>query len=149
VLLIPDRTKIIERARPLLEPDESVAHVVRAMEGPNRFAGMIIALVFGIGVSLLLKLAVVGLPLTIIIYTRMYNRRVVLATDEGLVVLAGGRGLRWMSYLPTGVLERLPLETSIGPLQGMWMQTRLNGRRLFVVPRSVADVKAADADLDD
>jgi len=144
-----DRGKAIERARPLLNPGEAVAHVIRALEGPNRFIGMGLALLVGFGLSLLLRLPYLALPIFLLVYTRIYARRLILATDEGLVVLAGGRGPKFFSFMPTAVLDRLPLETSIGPLKGLWLETTLNDRRLFVVARSAKDVLAADADLGD
>jgi hypothetical protein len=144
-----NRSKAIVRARPLLNPDEAVAHVIRALEGPNRFVGMGLALLVGFGLSLLLRIPYLALPIFVLLYTRLYARRLILATDEGVVVMAGGRGPLFFSFMPTKVLDRLPLETPIGPLKGLWLETRLDGRRMFVVARSAKDVLAADADLAD
>jgi hypothetical protein len=82
-----------------------------------------------------------------LVYTRLYARRLIVATDEGLVVMAGGRGPRFFSFMPSAVLDRLPLETPIGPVKGLWLEVTLNERRMFVVARSAKDVVAADADL--
>jgi hypothetical protein len=144
-----DRNKAIKRATPFLNPGEAVAHVIRALEGPNRFIGMGLALLVGFGVSLLLRVPYLALPIFLLLYTRIYARRLILATDEGVVVMAGGRGPRFFSFMPTAVLDRLPLETAIGPLKGLWLETTLNGRRMFIVARSAKDVMAADADLGD
>jgi hypothetical protein len=134
--------RIVAKARPLLEPGEAAAHVVRALEGLNRWVAMAIALTVGVGLSLFIGLlGIVGMWL---VYTRLYARRVLLATDRNLVVLAGGR---WR-FTPRAVLDRLDIETPIGPLKGLWLETRVGGRRLYVVPRCAPDVRKADADLD-
>lgn len=138
-----DRRRLIERARPFLQPDEAVAHVVRAMEGPNRWLALGLAVIVGFGLSVLLRVAILAVPVFWLAFTRMYARRLILATDQGLVVLAGGR----FRFTPSRLLDRLPLDTPIGPLRGLWLETRLNGRRMFVVPRSVRSVADADADL--
>ena len=139
------RERLAAKAQPLLEPGEVVAHVVRALEGPNRFLGMAIALVVAFGLSILLRVPILALPIFLIVNSRLYARRLILATDRALVVMAGGR----FRYTPRAVLDRLDLETPVGPLKGAWLATDLNGRRLYVVPRSARDVIAADADLAD
>ena len=63
--------------------------------------------------------------------------------------MAGGKGALFFSYMPTKVLDRLPLETPIGPMKGLWLTVTLNERRMYVVARSSKDVLAADADLAD
>jgi hypothetical protein len=138
------RERLIEKAQPLLEPGEVVAHVIRAQQGPNRFLGMGIALFIGFGIAYLVAIPLLALPIFLVALIRLYARRVILATDEALVVVAGGR----IRYTPTKVLDRLDLETPIGPLKGLWLATTLNGRRMYVVPRCVREVTAADADLD-
>jgi hypothetical protein len=137
------RQQIIEQSRPLLHPGEVVAHVVRALEGPNRWIGLAVALVAALGLGLLVGAPILGLPVFLIVFTRLYARRMILATDESLVVVAGTR----FRFTPRAVLDRLDLETPIGPLKGLWLQTTLNGRRLYVVARSAPEVRAADADL--
>jgi len=141
---INTRERLAEKAQPLLEPGEVVAHVIRAQEGPNKFLGMGLAMFVAFGLSLLLKIPILALPVFLLVHTRLYGRRVILATDEALVVAAGGR----FRYTPRKVLDRLDLETQIGPLKGLWLSTTLDGRRLYVMPRCARDVAAADADLD-
>jgi hypothetical protein len=141
---INTRERLAEKAQPLLEPGEVVAHVIRAQEGPNKFLGMGIALVIAFGMSILLRNPLAGMLVFFAVNTRLYARRVILATDEALVVAAGGR----FRYTPKKVLDRLDLETQIGPLKGLWLSTTLGGRRLYVMPRCARDVAAADADLD-
>lgn len=135
---------IIAKARPLLEPGEVVAHVIRAMEGPNKWAGLGVGFVVGIGLSIVLGAPALGLPIMWFAYTSLYPRRVVLATDRGVVVLAGGR----YRFGPKRVLDRFDLETRIGPLRGLWLEARLGERRLYVVARCSQDVVEADRDLD-
>jgi hypothetical protein len=140
---INNRETIIEKARPLLEPGEVVAHVIRGMEGMNRWLGMLIAIVVAVPVGIFLPPALI-VPLYYLLFTGLYPRRLILATDEALVVIAGGR----LRYAPRSVLDRLDVETPIGPLQGrFWRYVVLNGRRIYIVPRSYPDVVAADADL--
>jgi hypothetical protein len=136
------RESIIEQAQPLLLPGESVAHVVRALEGPNRWLAIAVALVVGFGLTFVVPF--LGIIAVWLVFTRLYARRVVLATDQNLVVVGCGR---WR-FSPKVVLDRLDLETRIGPLRGLWLETRLGARRLYVVARSSRDVADADADLD-
>ena len=143
--LINTREVVIEKSRPFLEPDEVIAHVVKALEGPPRWVAMILGLVIGIGVSILIFVPILGVPLFVLAYTSAYRRRVILATDQALVILNCGR----YRFTPRGVLARLDLETRIGPLQGIFQRIELDGRRMYVVPRSTAEVVAADADIED
>ncbi len=136
--------RLIERCQPFLEPGEVVAHVIRALEGPKRWIGLGLGIVVGLGLGTLLRAPLLGLPIMWLVYTRLYARRVILATDRNLVVVAGGR---WR-YTPRGILDRLDIETKIGPLKGLFLQTTLNGRRMYVVPRCVNEVAAADAEVD-
>jgi hypothetical protein len=136
--------RLIERSEPFLEPGEVVAHVVRAQEGPKRWIGLGGGIVVGIGLGILLHVPMFAVPIMWVVYTRMYSRRVILATDRNLLIVAGGH---WR-YTPRGVLDRLDIETKIGPLKGLFLETKLNGRRLYVVPRCAAEVKAADAEVD-
>ena len=50
-------------------------------------------------------------------------------------------------HAPTGA-RPADIDTRIGPLQGFWRSTTLNGRRLYVVPRSYPEVHAADDDIE-
>ena len=52
-------------------------------------------------------------------------------------------------FTPKKVLDRLDIETPIGPLKGMFLRTELDGRRLYITPRTVQEVAAADADIED
>jgi hypothetical protein len=140
-----DRRRLIEKSRPFLDDGEVVAHVIRALEGLNRWVGLAIAAVIAFGLTIAVKLPpVIGALILMLVFTRLYARRVIVSTDRGIVVLAGGL---WR-FTPKARLDRLDLETRIGPLRGVWLETNLNGRRLFVVPRSAVEVAESDADLD-
>ncbi len=138
------RAKIVQEARPLLNKGEVIAHVVKALEGPNRWLGIGIGMFAGLGVGLLSGNPILGVPIMWIVYTRMYARRILLATDQSLVVIEGGR----FRFAPKRVLERLDVDTRIGPLKGLFMTARVNGRRLYIVPRSAGEATAADADVE-
>jgi hypothetical protein len=135
--------RIIQKSKPLLEPGEVVAHVVRAQEGPNKWLGLSAAVALGLTLGLVIPPAL-GIPVFYLTYTSLYRRRILLATDQALVVVAG-RGLR---YTPSAVLDRLDMETRMGPTKGLWMQVEVGGRRLWIVPRTVPELQAADAELD-
>jgi hypothetical protein len=143
--IVNTREVIIEKSRPFLEPGEVVAHVVKALEGPPRWIAMLLGLVIGIGISILILVPLLGVPLFVLVYTSAYKRRIILATDRALVVLAGGR----YRFTPKEVLARLDLETRIGPLQGLFMRTEVDGRRMYITPRTAVEVAAADADIGD
>jgi hypothetical protein len=138
------RERLLEKARPLLEPGEAVAHVVRAQEGKNRYLAMLFALVGGAGLAVVAGAPALAFPLGYLVFTLQYRRRLILATDRALVVLAGG----WFRYTPQKVIERLDLETPIGPLRGLQMETRIGDHRMFVMPRTAPEARAADDDLD-
>ena len=138
------RENIIEKSRPLLERGEVVAHVVRATQGPNRWLGIVIGFVIAFPLAGLLHTPFLAFALFILIFTSLYPRRIILATDRGLVIIKAGR----YRYTPRAILDRLDLETKIGPLKGFWRSTVLNDRRLYVVPRTYAEVLAADEDVD-
>jgi hypothetical protein len=142
---INTREMIIERSRPLLEPNEVVAHVVKAVEGPPRWIAMLLGIVIGVGLSILIMAPLLGVPLFALAYTSAYKRRVILATDQSLVLIAGTR----YRFTPKSVLARLDVETRIGPLQGLFLRTVVDGRRLYVTPRTTTEVYNADADIGD
>jgi hypothetical protein len=136
---------VIEKSRPFLEPGEVVAHVVKAVEGPPRSIAIVLGFVIGIGLSIVLGAPLLGVPLFVLVYTSAYQRRVILATDDALMLLGCGR----YRFTPKKVLARMDLETRIGPLRGLFLRTDLDGRRLYVTARSAPEVAAADADIDD
>ncbi len=141
---INTREVIVERSQPFLEPGELVAHVVKALEGPPRWVAMVAALVIGVGISIVILVPFLGFPIFVLVYTAAYQRRVILATDQALVLVGCGR----FRFTPKKVLARMDIETPIGPLQGIFLRTEVDGRRLYITPRTVAEAKAADDDIE-
>jgi len=142
---INTREVVLEKVQPLLEPGEVVAHVVKAVEGPPRWVALLLGLIIGIGVSIVILVPFLGFPLFVLVYMAAYQRRLILATDQALVLVGCGR----FRFTPRKVLARLDIETPIGPLKGMFLRTELDGRRLYVTPRTVQEVAAADADIEE
>ena len=142
---INTREVLIEKSAPFLEPGEVVAHVVKALEGPPRSLAIILALVIGFGISVVIQIPFWGFPLFVIVYTSAYQRRIILATDQALLLLGAGR----YRFAPKKVLARLDLETRIGPVKGLLLRTEVDGRRLYLTPRTVQEAAAADAELDE
>ena len=142
--LLNTRANLIAKAEPLLEETEVVAHVVRAMEGPNRWLGIVIAFLVAFPIAGFLRVPFLAFVLFIILFTSLYPRRLLLATDRSLVLIKGGR-YRWT---PKRVIERFDIETKIGPLKGFWRYSEVGGRKLYVAPRTYSEVMAADADID-
>ena len=143
--LINTREVVLEKVQPFLEPREVVAHVVKAVEGPPRWIALLLALVVGIGISIVILVPFLGFPLFVLVYLAAYQRRLILATDQALVLIGCGR----FRFTPKKVLARLDIETPIGPLKGMFLRTELDGRRLYITPRTVQEVQAADADIEE
>jgi hypothetical protein len=139
------RDNLIAKTRPLLERGEVVAHVVRALDGRiNRWLGVVGALVIAFPLAVVLRIPIAAFALFLALFTSLFPRRLILATDRALVLVKCGR---WR-FTPKSVLDRLDIETKIGPLKGFWRATNLGGRRLYIVPRTFPEVQAADADVD-
>jgi hypothetical protein len=83
-------------------------------------------------------------PIAMAAFFSSYPRRIILATDQALVIVKGGRW-RWT---PKQVLDRLDVDTPIDP-KGMFLRSQLGTRRIWIVPRCIDEVRAADLDLED
>jgi hypothetical protein len=131
---------VIERSQGFLEPGERIERVLLAQGGVTPWAQVGFPLVGLIGVRTVAVAAgatggvgalggVLGALIGAVVAAAVTTRRVVLATDRGVVVLEYGRfgGVR-----PTKVIARLPLGTEIRALSGTWAQTELGGERLWV-----------------
>src|SRR5258706_615875 len=129
------RSQIIEEARPLLNRGEVVAHVVRALEGPNRWLALLFAMFIGFTLSLLAGSPILALPFMWLGYTLLYKRRIILATDQSVLILGGAR----LRFSPKAVLDRLAVATRIGPLKAAFLATTPNRRPMYVVSRSVRE----------
>ena len=101
-----------------LEEGERVDHVIKALAGMNRWMALLLAAIIGLGVSLLLSSfgfgPIVGVLVLLIVFTRLYARRLILVTDRAVVLLAGSR----FTFKPTALLDRLPVDTPLGPAPG-------------------------------
>ena len=117
-----------------LEEGERVDHVIKALAGMNRWMALLLAAIIGLGVSLLLSS-----------FTRLYARRLILVTDRAVVLLAGSR----FTFKPTALLDRLPVDTPLGPLQGLWLQLQLGEHKLYVSARSIRTVSKVETERRD
>ncbi len=139
---VNSRERIVERARPLLEPGELIAHVVRVLEGPPRLAGMLFGLVIGVLASPVLG-PLLSFPVMFLAFTSLYKRRVIVATDRSVTVL----GCSPLRFGPRSVVARLEVDTRIGPPKGLFFAVRVGGKRYYVVPRCVQELQDADRDV--
>jgi hypothetical protein len=140
--LVHHRDRIVEDSRPLLEPGELVAHVVRALEGPPRLVGMLVSLAVGVGASVVVG-PLLSFPLMFLAFTAQYRRRVILATDRSVTIL----GCAPLRFVPRRVLDRLDVDTRLGPPKGLFFRIAPGGRKLYVVPRCVQELQEADQDV--
>ena len=69
--------------------------------------------------------------------------RIVAVTDRAIVVL----GIPWMRSKPNRVVARLPRNTEIGKMSGVFGKTRITGKKMYVHRRFHKDVAAADAEI--
>ena len=118
------RDKLRERAQPYLEPGETVQAVFLAQTGPTPW----LAGAFGA-----------------IIYAFLAKYRVVVVTDQAIILLKAGA---FAPSKPKELEQRLPHDTRLGPMEGkVWGKVQLAGERHWVHRRFRADVEAADAAL--
>ncbi|KLL10656.1 MULTISPECIES: hypothetical protein [Protofrankia] len=115
------RDKLTERAQPYLAPGEKVQHVFLAQTGPTPYFFLLT---------------------TLIIFWIDY--RIVIVTDQSILVLRAGK---LVPSKPKGdtPLARLPRQTVLGPLSGLWGKTEATGEKLNVHKRFHKDIAAADA----
>jgi hypothetical protein len=112
-----DRPK--RKVTPLLEPGEQLQFVFTAQGGVNPWIG---------NCGLVLRAVLV-------------KPRVVAVTDRAIVVMRAN----FNSTSPKTVLARLPRDSRIGPVKGMWAKIKLGGEKLYVGRGWHKDVRAADA----
>src|SRR5690606_38998187 len=107
--LVAQRDYLIRTTQPLLAPGEQVANVVKALEGPNRWLGMTISLFLGFAIGIAVAAPIVSLPVFIAAFQLLYAKRLILATDESVVLVDAGR----LTWKPRRIIERLPVDTPI------------------------------------
>lgn len=113
------RDRIMENARPLLEPGEQIQAVIPA-QTKSGWLG-----------------ALGGLVLVFI------NRyRPVVVTDRRIVITDSGR---WSLGKPKTIVTTLPRNTQIGPASGIWWKSSSLGQTLYIHQRFHKDVALADS----
>jgi hypothetical protein len=148
-------SRVVERSQDFLEPVERVERVLLAQGGINPWAQVGFPLVGLIGVRAVAIATgassgvgalggVLGALVGAVIAAALTTRRVLIATDRGVVVLEYGR---FGGVKPTKVIARLPRGTEIGALSGTWARTELAGERLWVHKKWHGDVAAPAGQL--
>jgi hypothetical protein len=64
-------------------------------------------------------------------------------TDRSIVLFRQSKA----TATPKEILGRIPRNTKIGPVSGIWAKTELNGEKLWIHRRFHKDVASADAAL--
>ena len=117
------REKLASRTQPFLEPGEQVQQIFAAQVGPNPW-----------------MIPAIG-PIIVMFLSKM---RVIAVTDRAVLVLNSSK----MTPKPTALLQRLPRQTRLGPIEGkLWGKITVGGERTWVHKRFRKDVQAADAAL--
>ena len=116
------RDKLTERAQPYLEPGEQVRHVFLGQTGPSPWLA--------------------ALSWLIILIAGDYY--IFAVTDRAILVMKAGK---FVPSKPKSLEARLPRQTRLGPVSGVWGQTNALGKRVWVNKRFHKDVDAADAEL--
>jgi hypothetical protein len=117
------REKLASRTQPFLEPGEQVMQIFSAQTGPNPW------LIPAIG------------PIIVLFFSKM---RVIAVTDRAVLLLNSSK----LSAKPTALVQRLPRQTRLGPIEGkIWGKITVGGERIWVHKRFHKDVQAADAAL--
>lgn len=116
------RDKLAERAKPYLEPGEEVRHVFMGQTGPSPWFA--------------------ALSYWIVLIAGKYF--IFVVTDRAILVL---RASKLIPSKPKDVEARLPRNTQLGPVKGIWGETHALGQRVWVNKRFHKDLMAADAEL--
>ncbi|MEP7203747.1 MAG: hypothetical protein ABI894_14120 [Ilumatobacteraceae bacterium] len=113
------RDKIIENARPLLEPGEQIQAVIPAQTKNGWFGALgIFWLIF------------------------VNNYRPIIVTDRRIVLTESGR---WKMAQPRSIHKSIERNTKIGPGAGIWWKCTSLGEPLYIHKRFHKDVDKADA----
>ena len=120
--------KLVQRAKPHLEPDEQIQSIFLVQSGPPPF---------------FMAVGVILLPLLVVVIF-MTKHATLVATDRAFVLLRNGRmgGVKMNE-----VLARLPRDVLLGKPTGVWAKIHLDDRTYYVHRRFHKDVAAADAAL--
>lgn len=80
-----------------------------------------------------------------LLYLPFMRWRVVAVADNGIYVFSASFWLRWR---PRRLLRRLPRNTRLGPVAGVWPRISLGPERVWVNWRFFGDIDDADYDLE-
>jgi len=116
------RERIRETMAFSLQPGEQIRYVFGCQTGPSPYWAFLtwIVLLFGT------------------------KCRTVAVTDRAIII---GRSSLMRPYTFKEGLNRLPRQTRIGPVTGLWAKTNLGGEQVWIHRRFHKDVQAADAEM--
>lgn len=118
------RDKLRERAQPHLQPGEQIQQVFLAQTGPSPYFVLLTYL------------------------TLFWNKYfIVVVTDQSITILRASFFKSTFPKGPTPVEARLPRQTRMGPVSGLWAKTSTLGPKVWINKRFHSDVEAADAAL--
>jgi hypothetical protein len=129
---------------PVLEEGEQVDHIIKSLAGPNRWLALALATAVGLGVSLWTNV-IIGIIALFIAFRSLYACRPIVVTNKAVLVMAAGR----YTWKPKAVLERLPANTPLRPLRGLWLQLEIGDRKVYVSARSIRTVSAVETERRD
>ncbi|OAA24368.1 hypothetical protein UG55_103012 [Frankia sp. EI5c] len=148
------RARITGHLAPFLVPGERVQQAFPAQAGPSFAPGLLMILgslptllvghlfpdLYFLGFGVL----VVCYAAALVILLVSVENRIVAVTDQGILVLAAGP---FSPFTPKwqAPLARLPRQTALGPVRGLWGTSRLAGEKLRVSIVYRGEVAAANA----
>ena len=120
------RDQLRKHVEPLLQPGESVEQVFIAQGGMTPWVA---------------NLPLFG-ALGALVLQSWVSRRIIAVTNREVMVIEAGK---FAATSPKRVMARLPRQTTIGPVRGVWAKVRLGDEVMWVHRRFHGDVAAADA----
>jgi len=116
------RDTLCERTQPLLEAGEEIRQIMMVHSGGSPYLGVISG--------------------AVVLVAGSYH--IIAVTDRSVVVLDAHRLARTR---PRALVRRLPRETRLGPVSGIWSKVQLD-RQYYVHRRFHKELNAADAELE-
>ncbi len=120
------RDQLRKRVQPVLQPGEALEQIFIAQGGMTPWVA---------------NLPLFG-ALGALVMQSWVSRRIIAVTDRAVVVIQASK---FAATSPRRVVARLPRQTTIGPVGGVWAKVRLGNEVLWVHRRFHKDVAAADA----
>ena len=87
----------------------------------------------------------IGVVALFLVFTRLYARRLIVVTDRAVLCSPAPAGVQAQG----APVERLPADTPLQPLKGMWLELQIGGHRLYVSARSIRTVSAVETERRD